>query len=89
MSHVDGVDDGVGYGVYGRSFRGGYGVSGYSDKRYSIGVFGSSIDGRGVVGISQGDYAMYGESRYSGVWPQLQFLSGLAIILYSIQEPLV
>jgi hypothetical protein len=64
MSHVDGVDGGIGYGVYGRSFRGGYGVSGYSDKRYGIGVYGSSIDGRGVTGISQLDYGVYGESRY-------------------------
>jgi hypothetical protein len=30
-------------------------------------VSGSSIDGRGVVGFSQGDYAVYGESGYSGV----------------------
>ena len=33
MSHVDGVDDGVGYGVSGKSSKGaGYGVYGESDS---------------------------------------------------------
>jgi hypothetical protein len=39
MSHVDGVDDGVGYGVYGESqSNDGYGVVG-ENKRYIDHIF--------------------------------------------------
>jgi hypothetical protein len=50
MSHVDGVDDGVGYGVYGQSSIG-YGVRGRSN---SHGVWGESKrwDGAGILGFS-------------------------------------
>src|SRR5215204_2854020 len=51
MSHVDGVDDGVGYGVSGRSDRG-------------AGVLGGSHDGFGVVGGSGNSAGLYGESSY-------------------------
>jgi hypothetical protein len=40
MPHVDGVDDGVGYGVFGESDSGGLGVKGHS--QISIGVLGDS-----------------------------------------------
>jgi hypothetical protein len=47
MSHVDGVDDGVGYGVSGRSDRG-YGVVGGSNSNPSVvgGSTGSQVDHR-------------------------------------------
>ena len=32
MPHVDGVDDGIGYGVYGYAANGYYGVRGYSSS---------------------------------------------------------
>src|SRR5918993_156597 len=48
MSHVDGVDDGVGYGV-----------SGHSDS-YD-GVHGDSQSGNGVVGVSSSSYGVYGK----------------------------
>ena len=51
MSHVDGVDDGVGYGVSGRSDR-------------SAGVLGGSHDGFGVVGISGNWAGLYCNSSY-------------------------
>jgi|SRR5215217_403139 len=51
MSHVDGVDDGVGYGVNGRSDR-------------NAGVVGGSHDGFGVVGGSGNSAGLYGESSY-------------------------
>jgi len=51
MSHVDGVDDGVGYGVSGRSDRG-------------AGVLGGSHDGFGVVGMSGNWAGLYGNSSY-------------------------
>ena len=64
MSHVDGVDDGVGYGVSGKSSSGagGAGVIGNSQK--SAGVAGSSRDGFGVVGMSGNWAGLYGESSY-------------------------
>ncbi len=64
MSHVDGVDDGVGYGVSGKSSSdaGGAGVVGNSQK--SAGVAGSSRDGFGVVGMSGNWAGLYGESSY-------------------------
>src|SRR5215211_1118749 len=59
MSHVDGVDDGVGYGVYGHS-NSGNGVSGRSNS--SSGVFGRSNSGIGVRGYSESDDGVSGES---------------------------
>ena len=56
MPHVEGDDDGVGYGVYGNSNSGN-------------GVFGKSPGGNGVYGVSQGmgGYGVYGESKsYAG-----------------------
>ena len=56
MPHVEGDDDGVGYGVYGNSNSGN-------------GVFGNSPGGNGVYGVSQGmgGYGVYGESKsYAG-----------------------
>ena len=52
MPHVEGDDDGVGYGVYGNSNSGN-------------GVFGKSPGGNGVYGVSQGmgGYGVYGESK--------------------------
>jgi hypothetical protein len=67
MSHVDGVDDGIGYGVRGRSdtndgVRGrsnsGYGVVGYSDS--GDGVYGDSRGGIGVRGRSDSGYGVNG-----------------------------
>jgi hypothetical protein len=62
MPHVDGYDDGVGYGVYGESNVGngvygvsqgmdGYGVYGESKSYSGNGVFGKSPGGNGVYGI--------------------------------------
>src|SRR5215213_1885570 len=48
MSHVDGIDDGVGYGVYGNS------------DSYD-GVHGDSQSGNGVVGVSSSSYGVYGK----------------------------
>ena len=55
MPHVDGNDDGVGYGVFGKSSS-------------SNGVYGNSNSGNGVYGVSQGNgTGLYGESKsYSG-----------------------
>ena len=54
MSHVDGVDDGVSYGVRGQSSIGGHGVLGISDAGNPpiAGVSGISSNGIGVYGIS-------------------------------------
>ena len=49
MSHVDGVDDGVGYGVYGKTTTN-VGVVGESDNGY--GVYDLSKIRDGVVGFS-------------------------------------
>jgi hypothetical protein len=63
MSHVDGVDDGVGYGVSGKSSEGaGYGVYGESDS-FGYGVSGKSSEGAGVNGISQKGVGVVGGSR--------------------------
>ena len=76
MSHVNGVDDGVGYGVYGFSdsdngVRGlsnkGYGVYGYSDSDH--GVYGLSNSNHGVYGLSNSGYGVSGKSSNgSGVY---------------------
>jgi hypothetical protein len=69
MSHVDGVDDGVGYGVSGRSDRSAgvlgksqssTGVNGLSDS--GDGVYGGSDYGHGLVGISAYGVGLYSES---------------------------
>jgi hypothetical protein len=60
MSHVDGVDDGVGYGVSGKSSSGN-GVKGQS--QISTGVLGSSADGYGVNGSSQSSAGVAGSSQ--------------------------
>jgi hypothetical protein len=63
MSHVDGVDDGVGYGVSGKSSEGaGNGVYGESDS-FGTGVYGKSSEGAGVNGISQKSVGVVGGSR--------------------------
>jgi hypothetical protein len=59
MSHVDGSDDGVGYGVFGESISG-LGVKGHSQS--STGVAGGSRDGFGVAGVSGNSAGLYGES---------------------------
>ena len=61
MSHVDGVDDGVGYGVSGKSSSGA-GVQGQSQK--SAAVAGFSTDGFGVVGMSGNRAGLYCNSSY-------------------------
>ena len=61
MSHVDGVDDGVGYGVSGKSDSGA-GMQGQSQK--SVGVYGGSRDGFGVVGMSGNRAGLYCNSSY-------------------------
>jgi hypothetical protein len=76
MSHVDGVDDGVGYGVSGKSSKGsgvygesdsfGYGVSGKSSSGGA--VYGSSQTGVGVVGGSHDGFGVVG---MSGNWAGL------------------
>src|SRR3712207_8491000 len=63
MSHVDGVDDDVGYGVSGKSSKGaGYGVYGESDS-FGSGVYGNSNSGAGVQGQSQKSVGVVGCSR--------------------------
>jgi hypothetical protein len=69
MPHVDGVDDGVGYGVFGKSDRwigtkgqsnSGYGVYGESNSFH--GVNGKSQKGFGVFGVSNSSYGVAGGS---------------------------
>jgi hypothetical protein len=69
MSHVDGVDDGVGYGVLGKSdgsagvkgqSNSGYGVSGESNSFH--GVVGNSQKGAGVLGVSNSGHGVSGGS---------------------------
>ena len=59
MPHVDGDDDGVGYGVVGSSSRS-IGILGKSDSGY--GIFGSSSSGDGVVGSSRNKNGVNGWS---------------------------
>ncbi len=60
MSHVDGSDDGIGYGVAGKSSSGA-GVVGNSQK--SDGVAGHSQDGYGVYGESNSFHGVAGHSE--------------------------
>jgi hypothetical protein len=64
MPHVEGDDDGVGYGVFGKSSSGN-GV--YGNSNSGNGVYGKS-SGNGVYGVTQGTgTGLYGESKgYSG-----------------------
>jgi hypothetical protein len=63
MSHVDGVDDGVGYGVSGKSSKGaGNGVYGESDS-FGCGMYGKSDSGAGVQGQSQKSVGVVGGSH--------------------------
>src|SRR5215217_3170753 len=59
MTHVHGVDDGHGYGVFGES-NSSLGVKGQSDSHY--GVYGQSDSGFGVVGFSNSYTGVYGHS---------------------------
>jgi hypothetical protein len=78
MPHVDGVDDGVGYGVLGRSpdkhgVRGSSGdgvfdpdhsldVGVYGTSKTGEGVFGDSVSNAGVAGRSKTGYGVYGQN---------------------------
>ena len=59
MPHIDGNDDGVGYGVSGKSSSGN-GVYGVCDDGY--GVYAVSSSGYGVVGIGDNLGGLYGQS---------------------------
>jgi hypothetical protein len=66
MGHVDGVDDGVGYGVSGESNAiEGTGVYGSSSKS-GIGLIGIANRGTGVYGESQSGHGVVGLSTTSG-----------------------
>jgi hypothetical protein len=69
MPHVDGVDDSVGYGVYGSSYGPYRGTGVYGGSLIGYGVIGRSYrDGIGVYGESQGGEGVFGSSRsYIGV----------------------
>jgi len=67
MSHVDGEDDGVGYGVSGHSNKG-TGVKGsiadaVFDPDVTGGVYGISKDGTGIRGDSDSDNGVFGHSK--------------------------
>ena len=64
MSHVDGVDDGVGYGVYGAS-QTGTAVVGISDDHYGVVGENKSSVGYGVYGKSNGGIGVYGEGDFA------------------------
>src|SRR5215212_11450214 len=61
MSHVDGVDDGVGYGVYGYSANN-YGVVGFSGKIYGVYAASSS----GLAAILEGNVRISGNLQKAG-----------------------
>ena len=60
MTHVHGVDDGHGYGMFGES-NSKLGVKGQSNS--SFGVYGISNSSYGVVGYSQSNYGVFGRSE--------------------------
>jgi hypothetical protein len=63
MSHLDGVDDGVGYGVKGTSANtDGKGVQGISEADRGVGVHGQSGNGLGVYGYSTSNVGVQGQS---------------------------
>ncbi len=69
MSHIEGVDNGVGYGVRGRSTNG-QGVIGRSTN--GQGVLGESDNMIGVVGSSPHGTGVYGEGEYFGMYSSTQ-----------------
>jgi hypothetical protein len=76
MSHVDGSDDGVGYGVFGESNSGGQGVKGHS--QIGTGVLGDSAENFGVNGSSQSSAGVAGSSQYGfGVFGMSSNSAGL------------
>ncbi len=69
MSHVDGVDDGIGYGVFGKSSSG-HGVRGSAedavfdpDHGLNVGMYGTSKSGEGVFGDSTSGTGVSGRSK--------------------------
>jgi hypothetical protein len=75
MTHVEGVDDGHGYGVFGES-NSGLGVKGQSNSSY--GVYGYSASNYGVSGRSNSSYGMFGYSDSSfGVFAYSKFSYGV------------
>jgi hypothetical protein len=92
MSHVDGFDDSVGYGVRGLSIRsGGIGVYGYSDSRFGvggysdtdIGLYGRSNSYIGVYGYSNSSLGIYGRSRTG----YAAYLDGRVFIRGPLEKP--
>jgi hypothetical protein len=89
MPHVDGVDDGVGYGVSGKS-TGGSGVLGFTKQGYGVyghsdsydGVHGDSQSGTGVVGVSSSNYGVYGK----GITGLAAYLDGNVTIAGNLQK---
>src|ERR671921_1893475 len=89
MSHVDGGDDGVGYGVSGKS-TGGSGVLGFTKQGYGVyghsdsydGVHGDSQSGDGVVGVSYSSYGVYGK----GITSLAAYLDGNVTIAGNLQK---
>ena len=76
MSHIEGVDDGIGYGVRGSSTDG-LGVSGHSDS--DTGVYGNSPRGAGVFGESSEGFGVYGNSPSgSGVYGESHGITGVS-----------
>ena len=83
MSHVDGEDDGVGYGVSGVSLSpSGVGVVGLSDKY--AGVYGQCNDpnGVGVYGYSYNGISVRGRS-YSGIAVDAYSYNGFGVVSIS------
>jgi hypothetical protein len=89
MPSIEGVDDNVppkGYGVYGQSIRGSYGVGGFSntgygvigDSRENYGIWGESVRSAGVFGASQDSTGVRGYSLNGlGVYGFSDRLSGV------------
>jgi hypothetical protein len=84
MPHVDGIDDGAGYGVIGYGRR--VGVGGYSDQGVGVegasglgrGVYGQSYSHTGVAGRSERGVGVGGNSPYNiGVWGHSQYSRGV------------
>jgi hypothetical protein len=79
MTSIEGIDDGVGYGVSGQS-NSGKGVCGFSDINY--GVYGYSVRGYAVYGDSNSGYGVKGRS-YSSTGVDGSSVSGLGVFGYS------
>src|SRR5919112_42153 len=88
-SDADGVDDGVGYGVSGKS-TGGSGVLGFTKQGYGVyrhsdsydGVHGDSQSGNGVVGVSSSSYGVYG----TGITSLAAYLDGNVTIAGNLEK---